>query len=124
MAATLGQLAAQFGCELVGDAGVVVNRVGTLSGAAPDAVTLAPRDRDACPVASLVHPEPYLAYARIASSLHPPASIVAGVHASAVVAASARVAAGAQVDAQAVIGGDSSVADDAVIGAGAVLGTN
>jgi len=144
MAATLGQLAAQFGCELVGDPGVVVNRVGTLSGAAPDAVTflanslyraqlaetraaaviLAPRDRDACPVASLVHPEPYLAYARIASSLHPPASIVAGVHASAVVAASARVAASAQVDAQAVIGGDSSVADDAVIGAGAVLGTN
>lgn len=39
MAATLGQLAAQFGCELVGDAGVVVNRVGTLANAAPDAVT-------------------------------------------------------------------------------------
>jgi len=144
MAATLGQLAAQFGCELVGDAGVVVNRVGTLSSAAPDAVTflanslyraqlaktraaaviLAPRDRDACPVACLVHPEPYLAYAHIASSLHPAASIVAGVHSSAVVAASARVAASAQVDAQAVIGSDCSVADDAVIGAGAVLGTN
>jgi len=144
MAATLGQLAAQFGCELVGDPGVVVHRVGTLSSAARDAVTflanslyraqlaqtraaaviLAPRDRDACPVACLVHPEPYLAYARIASSLHPPASVAAGVHASAVVAASARVAASAQVDAHAVIGSDCSVADDAVIGAGAVLGTD
>jgi UDP-3-O-[3-hydroxymyristoyl] glucosamine N-acyltransferase len=144
MAATLGQLAAQFGCELVGDANVVVNRVGTLAGAAPDAVTflanslyraqladtraaaviLAPRDRDACPVASLVHPEPYLAYARIAASLHPPTSAVPGVHMSAVVAASARVAASAQVDAQAVIGSDCTVAEDAVIGAGAVLGTN
>ena len=144
MAATLGQLAAQFGCELVGDANVVVNRVGTLASAAPDAVTflanslyraqlahtraaaviLAPRDRDACPVASLVHPEPYLAYARIAGSLHPPASTVPGVHTSAVVAASARVAASAQVDAQAVIGSDCTVADDAVVGAGAVLGAN
>src|SRR5262245_9010752 len=144
MAATLGQLAPQFGCELVGDANVVVNRVGTLASAAPDAVTflanslyraqladtraaaviLAPRDRDACPVASLVHPEPYLAYARIATALHPPVPNVPGVHTSAVVAASAGVAASAQVDAQAVIGSDSSVADDAVIGPGAVLGSN
>ena len=144
MAATLGQLAAQFGCELVGDAGVVVKRVGTLANAAPDAVTflanslyraqlkgtraaaviLAPRDRDACPVASLVHPEPYLAYARIAAALHPWATVVPGVHTSAVVSASARVAASAQVDAQAVVGSDCSVADEVVIGAGAVLGAN
>jgi UDP-3-O-[3-hydroxymyristoyl] glucosamine N-acyltransferase len=112
MAATLGQLAARFGCELHGDPDVVVNRVGTLSHAATDAITflansqyraqlkdtraaaviLAPRDRDACPVASLVHPEPYLTYARVASALHPPAGAVGGVHASAVIAASARVA--------------------------------
>jgi UDP-3-O-[3-hydroxymyristoyl] glucosamine N-acyltransferase len=144
MAATLGQLAAQFGCELNGDPSVVVNRVGTLSSAAPDSVTflanslyrsqlahtraaaviVAPRDRDACPVASLVHPEPYLAYARIAMSLHPPAPVVPGVHTSAVVAASARVAPGAQIDSHAVIGGDCTIADDAVVGAGTVLGAN
>jgi UDP-3-O-[3-hydroxymyristoyl] glucosamine N-acyltransferase len=144
MAATLGQLAAQFGCELDGDASVVVNRVGTLSNAAPDAVTflanslyraqlgqtraaaviVAPRDRDACPVARLVHPEPYLAYARIATSLHPPAGVAPGVHTSAVVAASARVAASAQIDAQAVIGSDCTIGDDALIGAGSVLGAN
>jgi UDP-3-O-[3-hydroxymyristoyl] glucosamine N-acyltransferase len=144
MAATLGQLAAQFGCELVGDPGVVVKRVGTLANAAPDsvaflanslyrahlkstraaAVILAPRDRDACPVASLVHPEPYLAYARIAAVLHPPVSTVPGVHTSAVVAASARVAASAQIDAQAIVGSDCTIADDAVVAAGAVLGAN
>ena len=39
MAATLGELAARFGCELHGDPAVVVNRVGTLSSAAPDAIT-------------------------------------------------------------------------------------
>jgi UDP-3-O-[3-hydroxymyristoyl] glucosamine N-acyltransferase len=144
MAATLGQLAAQFGCELVGDAGVVVHRVGTLSGAAPDAITflansayraqlkntraaaviVAPRDSGACAVASLIHPEPYLTYARIATLLHPPAAVVPGVHMSAVVSASARVAAGAQVEPHAVIGSDCTVADDAYIGAGSVLGAN
>jgi UDP-3-O-[3-hydroxymyristoyl] glucosamine N-acyltransferase len=144
MAATLGQLAAQFGCELIGDAGVVVERVGTLSTAGPDAVTflanssyraqlahtraaaviLAPRDRDSSPVACLVHAEPYLAYARIATALHPPSSAMPGVHTSAVVSASARVAPSAEIGANAVIGSDCTIADDAVIGAGAVLGAN
>ena len=144
MPATLGQLAAQFGCELSGDPGVVVSRVGTLSGAAPDAVTflanplyrahlartraaaviVAPRDAQACPVASLVHAEPYLTYARVASLLHPPASVSPGVHATAVVAASARVAATAQVDPHAVVGSDCTIRDDVVIGAGTVLGAN
>jgi UDP-3-O-[3-hydroxymyristoyl] glucosamine N-acyltransferase len=142
MAATLGQLAAQFACELDGDPALVVNRVGTLANAAPDAITflanshyraqlastraaaviLAPRDRGACPVASLVHPEPYLTYARIAALLHPPTAAVAGVHSSAVVAASARVAPTAQIDAHAVVGSDCTIDDDAVIGAGTVLG--
>jgi UDP-3-O-[3-hydroxymyristoyl] glucosamine N-acyltransferase len=119
-----------------------VSQVGTLAGAAPDAVTflanslyrpqlastraaavvLAPRDRDACPVASLVHADPYLTYARIATWLYPAPSVVPGIHASAVVAASARIAAGAQIDAQVVIGADCAVADEVVIGAGTVLG--
>jgi UDP-3-O-[3-hydroxymyristoyl] glucosamine N-acyltransferase len=144
MAATLGQLAAQFGCELVGDPRIVVNRVGTLATAAPDAVTflanslyraqlkstraaaviLGPRDRDGCPVACLVHAEPYLAYARIAAALHPPQSAVPGVHTSAVVAASARVAASAQIDAHSVVGSDCTIADETVVGAGCVLGAN
>jgi UDP-3-O-[3-hydroxymyristoyl] glucosamine N-acyltransferase len=142
MAATLGQLAAEFGCELDGDPAILVARVGTLANAAPDAVTflanshyraqlantraaaviLAPRDRDACPVASLVHPEPYLTYARIAASLHPPTAAAPGVHSSAVVAASARVSPTAQIDAHAVVGSDCTIDDDAVIGAGTVLG--
>jgi UDP-3-O-[3-hydroxymyristoyl] glucosamine N-acyltransferase len=144
MAATLGQLAADFGCQLDGDADIVVTRVGTLANAAPDAVTflanplyraqlartraaavvVAPRDASACPVARLVHPEPYLAYARIATSLHPPVPVVPGVHSSAVIAASARVASSAQIDAQAVIGSGCTIADHAVIGAGAVLGAS
>jgi UDP-3-O-[3-hydroxymyristoyl] glucosamine N-acyltransferase len=141
MAATLGELAARFGCDLHGDPNVVVNRVGTLSSAAPDAVTflanslyraqlkgtraaaviVAPRDRDACPVASLVHSEPYLIYARIATALHPPAAVVPGAHASAVLAPSARGAASAQVDAYAGVGSDCTIGENTVIGPGAVL---
>jgi UDP-3-O-[3-hydroxymyristoyl] glucosamine N-acyltransferase len=142
MAATLGELAARFGCELHGDPALQVARVGTLSNARSDAVTflanslyraqlagtraaaviLAPQDRDACPVASLVHAEPYLAYARVASFLHPPHGAVPGVHESAVVAESASVAASAEIGAHTVIGARCTIGDGAVIGAGSVLG--
>jgi UDP-3-O-[3-hydroxymyristoyl] glucosamine N-acyltransferase len=144
MAATLGEIAARFGCELHGDSATVVSRVGSLSSAASDsvaflanslyreqlartraaAVILASKDRAACPVASLVHPQPYLTYARVASWLHPPVAVASGVHSTAVVAASARVAASAQIDAHAVVGSDCIIGADAVIGAGTVLGTN
>jgi len=142
MAATLGELAARFGCELHGNPDVVVGRVGTLSGASSDAVAflanslyraqlastraavviLGPRDRDGCPVASLVHAEPYVIYARIAAFLHPATAVVPGVHASAVVAASARIAPSAEVAAHAVIGPDCTIGADVLVGAGSVLG--
>jgi len=141
MAATLRELADQFGCELHG-ADRVVARVGTLSGAGSDAVTflanpayrkqleatqaaavvLEEKHRAGCPVAALVHPQPYLTYARIATYLNPPPVAVPGVAASAVVAASARVAPSAEVAAQAVIGSGCVIDDGAVIGPGCVLG--
>jgi UDP-3-O-[3-hydroxymyristoyl] glucosamine N-acyltransferase len=144
MAATLGELAARFGCELHGNPDAIVECVATLSGATPgtiaflanslyraqlrstraSAVILAPRDRELCPVASLVHPEPYLAYARIATFLHPRPAAVPGVHASAVVAASARVAASAEIGPHAAIGPDCQVGEHATIGAGTVLGAS
>jgi UDP-3-O-[3-hydroxymyristoyl] glucosamine N-acyltransferase len=144
MAATLGELAARFGCELRGRSDIVITRVGTLAGAAPDAITflanslyrsqlantraaaviLAPRDRDACPAACLVHAEPYLIYARVAAFLYPPPLAVAGAHTSAVVAASARIAATAEVGAHAVVASNCVIGDGVVIGAGAVLGAN
>jgi UDP-3-O-[3-hydroxymyristoyl] glucosamine N-acyltransferase len=144
MATTLRELALRFGCELHGDADRVVARVGTLANAAPDSITflanplyraqlastragavvLQERDRPACPVASLVHPEPYLVYARIAAFLHPQPSAAAGVHTSAVVAATAKIHAGAEVGANAVIGERCEVGEGATVGAGSVLGAH
>lgn len=144
MATSLGELATQFGCELIGDPSIAVSRVATLSGADGSsisflsnaayreqlsgtraaAVILRATDAQACPVASLVSSNPYLHYARIAAVLHPPPSPSAGIHASAVVAASARVSSRASLAANVVIGEMSVVADDVVIGPNCVIGDN
>jgi UDP-3-O-[3-hydroxymyristoyl] glucosamine N-acyltransferase len=144
MSATLRELADEFSCRLYGDPDRIVTRVGTLSGAGPDAVSflanplyraqlastragaviLAERDRDGCPTACLVHERPYATYARIAARLHPAVPSAAGVHPSAVIAASARLAPSAEIGANAVIGPGSKVGDAAVVGPGCVLGAN
>ena len=130
MAVTLGDLALRFGCELRGDPALSVDRVATLSGAGPGAlsflanrlyrahlaptrataVVLAAADLEHCPVAALIADNPYATYARMAALLHPPAGHAAGVAASAVVHPSAQV------------GADASIAPHAVIGAGVRLG--
>ncbi|HEX9851764.1 MAG TPA: UDP-3-O-(3-hydroxymyristoyl)glucosamine N-acyltransferase, partial [Woeseiaceae bacterium] len=126
----------------IGDPSVQVSRVATLSGAdefsvsflsAPAyrqlltetraaAVILRAADADICPVNALVSSNPYLLYARIATVLHPPATMPPGVHASAVVAASAIVAASAHVAAHTVIGDNCAIGDRAIVGPGCVIG--
>jgi UDP-3-O-[3-hydroxymyristoyl] glucosamine N-acyltransferase len=142
MPAKLGELAAQFGCELIGDPQVEVSRVSTLSGASPgsvcflanatykpqlqatnaSAVIVMASDADACRTAVLISDDPYLTFARIASVLYPPTLVNPGVHVSAVVAPSAQVAASAQIAALAVIGDDSIIGEDAYVGPGTVIG--
>ena len=83
----LGELAVQFGLELHGDPELRVSSVATLAQATEGtlsffansryrrqlgatratAVVVGPNDLTLCPVAALVHPNPYLAYARIAA---------------------------------------------------------
>jgi UDP-3-O-[3-hydroxymyristoyl] glucosamine N-acyltransferase len=141
---TLGQLAARFGLVLRGDPDARVHAVATLQEAGPGTVSFLanPRyrryladtratvvvldeatSRD-CTVTALIAGEPYVAYARIASLLHPPAAVPPGVHASAVVDATATVAASAHVAPQAVIGPGSVIGERAVVGAGSVIGAN
>ena len=144
MSATLRELAERFGCELHGDADHVVTRVGTLAGAAADAVTflanplyraqlartragaviLEERDRGGCPVACLVHPQPYLIYARVAAFLHPSPAPTPGVHPSAVVAAGVRVPQSAQIAPYAVVGSGCTLGEGVVLGPGCVLGAD
>ncbi len=101
----LEQLAAACGAELAGDPALEIDGVCTLqrgrtgaiaflanpryrrylAATRASAVILRPEDRAACPVAALVTPDPYLAYARVARLLVPPAPVVPGIHPSAVI---------------------------------------
>jgi UDP-3-O-[3-hydroxymyristoyl] glucosamine N-acyltransferase len=142
MGATLGELAVRFGCELRGDPDVVVTTVGTLPGAAPDAiafyvnprlrrelartraaaVVLAPAAAEASPVPVLLAANPHATFARIAMLLHPVPALPAGVHPSAWVDPQARVAASAHVGPMATIAAGATVGERAVVGPGCEVG--
>ncbi len=142
MPASLGELATEFGCDLVGDPDTRVDRVATLANASPQsigflanpayrdqlqttkaaAVVLAEADAGDCPVAALISNDPYTTYARIAGVLHPPESHTPGIHPSAEIDASASVSDSAHVSANVVIGEDCSIGDRVYIAAGCVVG--
>jgi UDP-3-O-[3-hydroxymyristoyl] glucosamine N-acyltransferase len=139
---SLRQLAERCGAELAGDGDVVIDRVATLdsagegaiaflsnpkyrdrlAGTRASAVIVAPGDAHATALPKLVTANPYAAYARVATILHPPRPPAPGIHPAAVVAGSARVAASAAIGAHAVIGERTRVGERVAVGAGTVIG--
>lgn len=148
MAMTLGEIAVRFGLELAGDPSQPVTGAASLAGAKPGTLTFCtgakhraalaatratavvlPRElAGECPVAALVSPRPYAAFARIAQALHPPPAVVPGLAASAsiapsaTVAGSARVGPNAVIEARAAVGERCSIGPNCVVGEGARLG--
>jgi len=138
----LGDLAKQFGCELIGDPDTVIETVGSLSNAGPDAlsflsgsafkkqlpstraaaVILCAEDAADAPTAVLINDNPYACYARVAAEICPANVYEAGVHPSAVIAASATVADSAHIAANAVVEDNSTIGANTYIGPGAVVG--
>lgn len=138
----LATLAEALGAELIGDADIDVQGVGTLESAGPGeisflsnrhyrrllpetragAVMLAAEDADACPVPALVMSNPYLGYARAAALLCPPGAHLPGVHASAFVHASAVVHPSAHVAAQVAVAAGASIGAGAYVGPGCIIG--
>ena len=138
---SLGDLAVRFGLELRGEPNLRVSRVATLSRADAGslsflanpryrkqmesthatAVVVGPEHAAACPVAALVDPNPYLAYARIADLLHPRTGPPAGIHSTAVVSAGAQVAPSASVGPLAVIEDGADIGERVVVGPGCVV---
>ncbi|MEJ2274897.1 MAG: LpxD N-terminal domain-containing protein, partial [Woeseiaceae bacterium] len=124
MPVSLGELATRFGCELIGDPDVVVSNVASLANATSESLTflssnafraqlsstraaaviLRPADADACPVAAILHQDPYACYARMASVIHPPPDFAPGRHPSAVVDETADVADSACLGPNVVVG--------------------
>lgn len=135
-----GELAAQLGGELIGDAGHLIRGIAPLEAAGHDdisflsaaryaalldntaagCVIVAPafRERAATRPAAIVSTDPYLYYARLSQwwvrQSRP--AVAPGVHPSAVIEA------GASVHAQSVVGPLAFVGHGAVVGAGAVVG--
>lgn len=79
---------------------------------------------DAVPpgVATLLTPEPYAAWARIAALFHPAPPVRPGIHPSAVIDPAARVDASAEIGPLVVIGARAEIGAGCRIGAGAVIG--
>jgi len=139
---SLGELAKRFDCELIGDPGVCVESVGSLSNAGPAdlsflagsafkkqlsstkaaAVILHADDADDAPTAAIINDNPYACYARMAAVVCPSPVYEPGVHSSAVVAESAEVAPSAHIAANAVVEDNAVIGDNAYIGPGAVVG--
>jgi UDP-3-O-[3-hydroxymyristoyl] glucosamine N-acyltransferase len=138
---SLGELAVRFGLGLRGEPSLRISRVATLSHAESGslsfmanpryrkqmestratAVLVGPENEASCPVAALIDPNPYLAYARIADLLHPQTAPVAGIHSSAVVSAGARIAASANVGPLAVIEEDADIGERVFVGPGCIV---
>ena len=144
--ATLGDIAAHLGGELIGDPGLQITRIGPLEGATPSTISflsnpkylsqlasskagcviVGPAMREAAVArgASLVVPDAYLGFALLtqwwAARIRPAAMV--GVHPSAVVDASASVAPGASIGPFVVIEADVVIGEGAVIGAQCFIG--
>ncbi len=142
MPISLGELAAHFGCELIGDPDTLVRGVASLRSAAPDslsflsssaylaelpetraaAVILRKQDAANCPVNALLSEQPYATYARMAAVVCPEPVYAPGIHSSAVVSDSATIAKTAHIAANVVIGDRVTIGENSVIGAGSVIG--
>jgi len=138
---SLGELAVRFGLTLRGEPSLTVRGVATLSRAnsgalsflansryrrqlestQATAVILSAEDAAHCPVAALIDPNPYLAYARIATLLHPETAHEPGVHPSAVVAGGARVASSAGIGPLAVIEEGAQIGERVWVGPGCIV---
>jgi UDP-3-O-[3-hydroxymyristoyl] glucosamine N-acyltransferase len=138
---SLGELAVRFGLTLRGEPSLTVRSIATLSHAnsgslsflanshyrkqlqatQATAVLLAPADEAACPVAALIDPNPYLAYARIAELMHPEAMPTPGIHPTAVVSAKARIAPSASIGPLAVVEDGAEIGERVSIGPGSIV---
>jgi UDP-3-O-[3-hydroxymyristoyl] glucosamine N-acyltransferase len=144
VAASLGELAVRYGCELRGDPDVQVFAAATLAAADSGnicfvanaqyrdelrttraaAVILDRKLAADCPVAVLINSNPHATFARIAAELHPEARSAPGIHPSAVVDSAALVDASAYVGPHASIAAGARIGPRCMIGPGCVLGTD
>ncbi len=139
---TLGDLAERFGLRMQGPADTLIEGVGTLGSAGSHqlsflanpryksqlestsaaAVVLAQSAAEDCPRPALIAPDPYLAFARIATLFERQYAPEPGIHPTAVVAEDARIAASASIGPHCVIGTGTRIEEGAVVGPHGIIG--
>ena len=139
---TLRDLADKVGAELLGEADCQIDSIATLSNAGPgsisflsnphfrkqlattkaSAVIISQSDKDDLHTNGLIVPDPHVAYAKIATLLHPLKNRQSGIHASAVVDASAIVDPSAWIGPCAVVAKGARIGANCYIGPGSFVG--
>ena len=142
LAFRLDELAARSGCELRGEAGLLIRGVATLASAGPDQLSFLanPRYRsqlagcragavvlrveDAAGFAGncLLTAEPHVAFTCVARLFEVTRSRPPGVHPSAVVATGVEIPESAHIGPHSSIGGGCRIGENVVIGPGCVIG--
>lgn len=138
IALSLGELARRTGGRVEGDPDLLIGRIASLASAGPgdisfltnlklraevassraSAVILAPEGIGLTTAARLVHPQPYVCFARVAQILDPHPAPPPGIHPSASVAPDVKLGAGVSIGAHCAIG------EGVEIGAGSVIHPN
>ncbi len=141
MALQLGDIAARLGAELRGDAAVEIRHLAPLDRADEyslgflanpayrkqlshtRAAAVLLRDADAAGFSGncLIHPEPYIAFARLTAFFDRAPQASVGIHPSAVVAADVDVGSDVAIGPNVVIGAGCTIGDGTVIGANTVV---
>jgi UDP-3-O-[3-hydroxymyristoyl] glucosamine N-acyltransferase len=130
----LEALAAQLGCELVGDRAIEITGVAGMEHAGPGEITFLANPRYAhkvkqtkaaaiivsepvrnAAIASVVSKNPYLDFARALALFYQPPQPKPGIHPTAVIAESARIGQDASIGAYCVIGERVTIGRDAVL---------
>lgn len=145
---SLKELVEHIGGEIQGDANVMITSMGTLEGSKTgqmsflssskykkamsktqaSAVILKAADAEFCSVNKIIHPDPYVAFAKAAQLLDstpiqtPGISAEATIHASAQIGKNASIAAGVVIDKNVKIGDNARIGANTVIGEGAEIG--
>jgi UDP-3-O-[3-hydroxymyristoyl] glucosamine N-acyltransferase len=132
---TLGQIVAQLGGRVAGDAGTLIRQVGSLDKAGAGqiaflssnklksklgetraaAVILAPENEKLTALPRIVCDAPYAYFARVSQLFNPVAAQAAGVHPSAVVASGAILGKNVSIGAGCVVGEGVSIGDDSCL---------
>jgi len=139
---TSGELAARFGLELRGDAGLPIVGVATLARAEPGQLAFLANSRYRSQLADsraslvvlraedaadatgtvLVAKDPYTAFAKMAALFERKPVREPGIHPSAVIDPTARVAPGAHVGPFVMVGARSTIGAGSVLGPGCIIG--